>query len=57
MKIDKKILAIIILISIVIIGFTLMFIYTPILFYIFVGCISFVSLLTWCAMVLTDEIQ
>ena len=56
MKIDKKILAIIILVSLVLIGFVMMFIYTRLLFYIFFGCISLVSLLTWCVMVLDDEI-
>jgi hypothetical protein len=56
MKIDKKILAIIILISLVLIGFTMMFIYIRIIFYLFLGCITLVGILTWCLMALDNEI-
>jgi hypothetical protein len=56
MIINKKILAIIILITIGLIGFTMMFMYARLVFYLLLGCVALTSLLSWCIMALDDEI-
>jgi hypothetical protein len=58
MIINKKILAIIILITIGLIGFTMMFIYNPIMFFGFLGFVGLIGLTSWCVIVLVidDEI-
>lgn len=55
MKINKKTLAVIILISIFVIVLTLMYNYNPIILYVFIGCIGMSWLLSWCLRVLMDE--
>jgi hypothetical protein len=55
MIINKKILAIIILISIGLIGLTMLFIYNPIMFFGFLGFVGLIGLISWCVIVLVID--
>jgi hypothetical protein len=55
MIINKKILAIIILITIALTGLTMFFIYNPIMFFGFIGFVCLIGLTSWCVIVLVID--